>query len=94
MIKPPPVPPAALQGGKIVVGLAWLGSIAALFGGSAEPRFVTLGLIVLGFLTLSHAVELVIFRAYLQSVKATPADYLQSFIFGMFHTGGLKEPDA
>ncbi|HSC76024.1 MAG TPA: DUF1145 domain-containing protein [Pseudomonadales bacterium] len=87
---PPPLPAPALTAGKIAVGISWLLAIAAVVLPMPEPRLTTVGIAVITFLTVSHLLELVIFRDFLKAANATPADYTQSFIFGMFHTGGLK----
>ena len=87
---PPPLPTAALTAGKIAVGIAWLFSIVALTLPTAEPQLATVGIVLLAFLSVSHLVELIVFREFLKAANATPNDYVQAFIFGMFHTGGLK----
>lgn len=87
---PPPLPTAALTAGKIAVGMSWFFAIATVVLPMPEPRLTTIGLIVIAFLTVSHLVELIVFREFLKAAKATQIDYIQAFIFGMFHTGGLK----
>jgi len=46
--------------------------------------------VVILFLAVSHIIELVIFSAFLKAAKASSMDYVQAFIFGMFHTGSMK----
>src|SRR6478752_6203663 len=87
---PPPLPAAALTAGKIAVGLSWIFAIVALTLPMPEPRLATVGIVLLVFLSVSHLVELIVFREFLKAANATQNDYIQAFIFGMFHTGGLK----
>jgi uncharacterized protein YhhL (DUF1145 family) len=87
---PPPLPAPALKAGKIAVGLSWLFAIATVTMTMPQPQLHTVGTVLLAFLSVSHIIELFIFRDFLKAAKATQTDYIQSFIFGMFHTGGLK----
>lgn len=90
MKQPPPLPAIALKAGKIAVGLSWVFAIVAVTVAMPEPQLSTVGKVLLAFLSISHVAELIIFRDFLKAVKATQGDYIQAFIFGMFHTGGLK----
>jgi uncharacterized protein YhhL (DUF1145 family) len=90
MQTPPPLPAAALKAGKIAVGLSWLFAIAVVVFPVPQAQLHTVGVVLLAFLTISHAAELLIFREFLKAANATQNDYIQAFIFGMFHTGGLK----
>jgi uncharacterized protein YhhL (DUF1145 family) len=90
MQTPPPLPATALTAGKIAVGLSWIFAIASLTLPMPEPRLATVGIVLLVFLSVSHLVELIVFREFLKAANATQNDYIQAFIFGMFHTGGLK----
>ncbi len=90
MLKPPPLPKSALLGGKIAVGITWLFGLFAVFTASADSTLHTVGSYLLIFLLGSHLVELVIYSAFMKAAKATPADYSQVLLFGIFHSGGMK----
>lgn len=90
MKTPPPMPAAALKAGKLAVGLSWLFAIASLLLPMPDPQFTTVGTVLVLGLSVSHVLELFVFREFLQAAKATQGDYLQAFIFGMFHIGSLK----
>ena len=49
-----------------------------------------IGMLLIAGLGVTHLIEIIIFREFLAAAKATTNDYIQAFIFGMFHTGGLK----
>ena len=55
-----------------------------------DPQLTTIGQGVILFLTVSHIIELFVFSEFLKAANASTQDYVQSFIFGMFHTGSLK----
>jgi uncharacterized protein YhhL (DUF1145 family) len=93
MQKPPPLPAGALKAGKVAVGLSWLFAIATVTMTMPQPQLHNVGLALLAFLSISHIIELFVFRDFLKAANATQSDYIQSFIFGMFHTGGLKAPE-
>lgn len=90
MLKPPALPTAALTAGKITVGLSWLAGLYGLLLADPASSLYTLGLWLTVFLVGSHIAELAIYRAFLKAAKATPADYVQVFLFGIFHSGGMK----
>ena len=94
MLKPPALPPQALLAGKIAVGIGWVIGLAGFLGASADSTFHTIGIGLLVFLVGSHALELVIYAAFLKAAKATTADYSQVFLFGIFHSGGMHITDA
>lgn len=90
MLKPPALPQAARIAGKIAVGTSWIFCILApLMSASTLSQNIAQWLAV--FLVGSHIVELVIYGAFLKAAQATPADYAQTFLFGIFHSGGLQE---
>lgn len=90
MLKPPPMPQGARIAGKITVGASWLFAVLVPALGLL-PQLQTIALVLAAFLVGSHIIELIIFRAFLQAANASPADYLQTFLFGVFHSGGLQE---
>ncbi len=90
MLTPPPMPAAALTAGKITVALAWLFGFYGWLAADPASQVHTIGFWLLIMLAGSHMVEIAIYRAFLQAAKATPVDYAQVFIFGLFHSAGLK----
>jgi uncharacterized protein YhhL (DUF1145 family) len=89
MLQPPVLPPVALTAGKISVALTWLFcAVAPVI--STSPTLQSLALWLAGFLVVSHIGELIMFNAFLKAAKAGTSDYVQAFLFGMFHTGGLQ----
>ena len=94
MLKPPVLPPQALLAGKIAVGIGWLIGFAGFLLADAGATFHTLGIGLLAFLIGRHALELVIYAAFLKAAKASSADYAQVFLFGIFHSGGMTPPKA
>ena len=94
MLTPPALPPQALLAGKIAVGIGWLIGFAGFLLVDAGSTFHTIGIGLLVFLVGSHALELVIYAAFLRAAKATAVDYSQVFLFGIFHSGGMHIPDA
>lgn len=93
MLKPPVLPPQALLGGKFAVGASWLFGLVALLSGG-DSSWHSIGLYLLIFLAGSHALELVIYSAFLKAAKASPADYIQVALFGIFHSGGMTVETA
>ena len=91
MLKPPPMPPAALLGGKISVAAGWLFGLFALLA-STNPTLNTAGYWLLIGLGGSHVLELAIFMPFLKAAKASAADYVQVFLFGVFHSSGMTAP--
>lgn len=92
MQKPPTLPANALLAGKIAVGIGWLIGLCALLIGSSGSTLHNIGFWMTAFLAGSHALELLIYGSFLKAANATPADYVQVFLFGIFHSGGLKAP--
>ena len=90
MLTPPPLPATALTAGKITVALTWLFSFYGWLAADPASIIHTLGFWLLVTLVGSHIIEIAIYRAFLQAAKATPADYVQVFLFGLFHSAGLK----
>ena len=90
MQTPPPLAPNVLIGGKVAVGLGWLFGLYATACTAADPSLHSAGFWTLVFLGGSHLLELAIYSPFLKACKATPADYLQVFLFGLFHSSGLK----
>jgi uncharacterized protein YhhL (DUF1145 family) len=90
MQRPPVLPPSALLAGKITVGLSWLFCIfAPLLSASSNLTSIAMWLSI--FLAGSHAVELLIYSPFLKAARATTVDYVQVFLFGIFHSSGLQE---
>lgn len=90
MQQPPALPAPALLGGKIAVGTSWVFGLLALLLAGADSSLHTIGFWLTVFLVGSHALELVIYREFPKAAKATGSDYLQVFLFGIFHSGGMK----
>ncbi len=90
---PPALPPAALLAGKVSVAASWIAGLALLALTDATSSWHNIGFWLTAFLAGSHAVELLIYRSFLAAAKATPADYAQVFLFGIFHSGGMKTKD-
>lgn len=94
MLKPPALPPQTLLAGKIAVGISWLIGLAGLLFASAGTAFHTIGIGLLAFLVGSHALELVIYSAFLKAARASTSDYVQVSLFGIFHSGGMHITDT
>lgn len=90
MLKPPPLPISALIGGKVAVGASWLFGLFALIAGAGGSSLHNIGFWLVVFLFGSHVLELLIYGAFLKAAKATTADYVQVFLFGIFHSSGMK----
>lgn len=90
MLVPPPLPAAALNAGKIAVALTWVFGFYGWLVADPVSIVHTIGFWLLVTLAGSHIIELAIYRAFLHAARATPADYLQVFLFGIFHSGSLK----
>jgi uncharacterized protein YhhL (DUF1145 family) len=90
MLKPPPLPASALIAGKVAVGATWLGGLAAFMIGAGGSSLHNIGFWIIVFLFGSHVLELLIYGAFLKAARATTADYVQVFLFGIFHSGGMK----
>ena len=90
MKQPPPLPAPALKAGKVAVGLSWLFAMAAVISPMPDTQMANIGMLLMAGLGVTHLIEIIIFREFLAAAKATTNDYIQAFIFGMFHTGGLK----
>ncbi|HQQ63975.1 MAG TPA: hypothetical protein PLF22_10435 [Pseudomonadales bacterium] len=89
MLKPPTLPQNVLLAGKISVGLGWLFCVIAPMV-SQSHAVMTIAEWLAVFLVGSHAVELLLYGAFLKAANATKADYVQVFLFGIFHSGGLQ----
>lgn len=90
MLKPPALPATALTVGKIAIGLCWLAGLYGLLLADSASNLHTLGLWLTVFLVGSHALELAIYRSFLKAANATSADYVQVFLFGIFHSSSMK----
>jgi uncharacterized protein YhhL (DUF1145 family) len=90
MLIPPPLPAQALKAGKIAVGSTWVLCLLGVLLPMPTAQLTTVAQVVILFLAVSHIIELVIFSAFLKAAKASSMDYVQAFIFGMFHTGSMK----
>ena len=93
MQKPPAMPASALLGGKIAVGASWIFGLAALALAPAGSTLHSTGFWLTVFLAGSHAVELLVYGPFLKAARATGSDYLQVFLFGIFHSSGMKSAD-
>lgn len=93
MQKPPAMPASTLLAGKIAVGASWLIALGALALAPADSSWHSIGFWLTAFLAGSHALELLVYGPFLKAAKATGADYLQVFLFGIFHSSGLKAGD-
>lgn len=93
MLKPPVLPPQALLAGKFAIGTSWLIGLAGLCLASADSAFHTIGIGLLIFLVGSHALELAIYAAFMKAARASTVDYVLVFLFGIFHSGGMKASD-
>lgn len=89
---PPALPANALLAGKIAVGIGWIIGLCALVIGSSGSTLHNIGFWMTAFLAGSHALELLIYGSFLKAAKATPVDYVQVFLFGIFHSSGMKVP--
>jgi uncharacterized protein YhhL (DUF1145 family) len=90
MLKPPAMPATVCLAGKISVGLAWLFGFYGLLLADAASSLSTIGTVTLLFLAGSHVVETFIYAPFLKAARATPVDYVQVFLFGLFHSSTLK----
>lgn len=90
MLAPPPLPAAALTAGKVVVALTWAFGFYGWLAVDPASIVHTTGFWLLVTLAGSHIIEIAIYRAFLQAARATAADYVQVFLFGIFHSAGLK----
>lgn len=88
MQQPPALPAVACTIGKILCLLAYIIGLWCLIQ-TGNPELTETGYWILGFLVISHIAELFIYRPFLQHVKASNADYLQVFVFGIFHSATL-----
>ena len=94
MLKPPALPPQALLAGKIAVGIGWIIGLFGFLLAGAGTTLHTIGIGLLAFLAGSHALELVIYSAFLKAARASTSDYVQVSLFGIFHSGGMHITDA
>ncbi len=90
MLTPPPLPAAILTAGKVTVAVTWVFAFYGWLLANPSSLVHTIGFWLVVTLVGSHIIEIAIYRAFLQAAKATPADYAQVFVFGIFHSGGLK----
>ena len=88
MQQPPALPAIACTIGKVLCLLAYVIGVWCLVQ-TNDSALTETGWWILGFLLISHIVELFIYRPFLQQVQATAADYLQVFVFGIFHSATL-----
>lgn len=90
MLKPPAMPASVLLAGKLSVAAGWVIGLSAMLLTDAASSWHTIGICLTAFLAGSHAVELLVYRAFLAAARASAADYVQVFLFGVFHSGGMK----